>query len=117
MLVKRQDSLSQTNSPNQPADDRLLTAAEVGTLLGLTAAAVYQGKGAAAELTPIAFSKRCTRWSNNELQAMIKRRLADAQQASPAEQTNVFKLERRQSHQALTHAEIEEIIESVKVKR
>jgi len=106
------------NLSNQPAGDRLLTAAEVGALLGLTASAVYQGKGAAADLTPLVFSKRCTRWSNNELQAMIERRLAEAQQASPAEpQTNVFRLERKAVRNPLTRSEIEEIITAVKVKR
>lgn len=112
---KKPKSSTPQNPPN-PQDDRLLTAKEVGELLGLTAEAVYQGKGAAAELTPITFSKRCVRWSNNELQAMIRRRLAEAKQASPAEpQTNVFKLQRAKNHEALTRKEIEEII--LKVKR
>ena len=61
--------------------------------------------------------KRFTRWSRNELQAVIADAVRLAQQDdSPIEQTNVYPLRRETKPKAFSRAELDELKNVVKTK-
>lgn len=106
------------DSDKLQADDQLLTAEQVAELLGISESAVYQQKSAAAELTPLRFGKRkCTRWSRNEVQALIARKLHESQQQESPAASNVFPLKRAKRHQPFTRKELEALIITVRKKQ
>lgn len=112
--MKKQSDLSQTPIP---LDDELLTAQQVGEILKLTPEAVYQGCGLAKHLHPVKAGKRFTRYSRNELHAVIADAIQLAQQDnSPAEQTNVYPLRRETKPKAFSRAELDELKNVVKTK-
>lgn len=112
--MKKQSDLSRTPIP---LDDELLTAQQVAEILKLTPEAVYQGRGLAKLLHPIKSGKKFTRWSRNELHAVIAEAIQLVQQDnSPAEQTNVYPLRRETKPKAFSRAELVELKTLVKNK-
>lgn len=104
-----------TTPKNPQLDDELLTAEQVGEALKLTPEAVYQRRGLAKHLHPVKAGKRFTRYSRNELQAVIAEAVRLAQQDdSPAEQTNVFPLKREAKPKAFSRTELVELKTLVK---
>lgn len=105
------------DSSERPLEDELLTAEQVGEVLKLTPEAVYQGRGLAKFLHPVKAGKRYTRWSRNELQAVIAEAVRFAQEAdSLVQQTRVYPPRREPKRKPFSHEELDELKRLVKSK-
>ena len=99
-----------SDSSEQPLDDELLTAEQIGEILKLTPEAVYARCGLAKFLHPIKAGRKFTRWSRNELQAVIAEAVRFAQEAaSLAQQTSVDPPRREPKARAFSREELAEI--------
>ncbi len=105
------------HSSERLLEDELLTAEQVGEFLKLTPEAVYQGCGLAKKLHPVRAGKRYTRWSRNELQAVIAEAVRFAQEAdSLVQQTRVYPPRREPKRKPFSREELDEIRKSVRGK-
>lgn len=117
-LKKRSDEKQSEEEPSEPKTDKLLTAKQAGEILGLSASALYQGKGGTGQLTRLKLSRKVIRWSQNEVLEFIQLRLAlaRAEQRSeyvPEPRAKVLKI--RGQKPSLTKQEIDEICRPFRV--